>query len=90
MSAIRLFRIETCSFCDRAVRLLERRGAGPFLQIIPIDTSRAGLVEMARLTGGKRTVPQIFIGDRHIGGYDDLVELDSDGELEPLIAALAE
>ncbi|HSM26941.1 MAG TPA: glutaredoxin 3 [Thioalkalivibrio sp.] len=84
MSRVRLYRIETCPFCDRAEALLKRRGVAEQLDIIHIDDSRKGFAEMARLTG-QRTVPQIFVGDHHVGGFDDLVELDMDGELDALL-----
>ncbi len=84
MSRVRLYRIETCPYCDRAEALLKRRGVAERLDIIRIDDSRKGFAEMARLTG-QRTVPQIFVGDRHVGGFDDLVELDMDGELDDLL-----
>ena len=84
MSRVRLYRIETCPYCDRAEALLKRRGVAEQLDIIHIDDSRKGFAEMARLTG-QRTVPQIFVGDRHVGGFDDLVELDMDGELDDLL-----
>jgi len=87
MTRVRLYRIETCPYCDRAEALLQRRGVGEQLDIIRIDDSRKGFAEMARLTG-QRTVPQVFIGDRHIGGFDDLVELDMDGELKQLLEAV--
>jgi len=84
MSRVRLYRIETCPYCDRAEALLKRRGVAEHLDIIRIDDSRKGFAEMARLTG-QRTVPQVFVGDRHVGGFDDLVELDMDGELDDLL-----
>jgi glutaredoxin 3 len=84
MSRVRLYRIETCPYCDRAEALLKRRGVAEQLDIIHIDDSRKGFAEMARLTG-QRTVPQIFVGDRHVGGFDDLVELDMDGDLDDLL-----
>jgi glutaredoxin 3 len=84
MSRVRLYRIETCPYCDRAEALLKRRGVAEQLDIIHIDDSRKGFAEMARLTG-QRTVPQIFVGDHHVGGFDDLVELDMDGELDALL-----
>jgi glutaredoxin 3 len=84
MSRVRLYRIETCPYCDRAEALLKRRGVAERLDIIHIDDSRKGFAEMARLTG-QRTVPQIFVGDHHVGGFDDLVELDMDGELDALL-----
>lgn len=63
---------------------MKRRGVAERLDIIHIDDSRKGFAEMARLTG-QRTVPQIFVGDHHVGGFDDLVELDMDGELDALL-----
>jgi len=87
MTRVRLYRIETCPYCDRAERLLQRRGVGDRLDIIRIDDSRKAFAEMARLTG-QRTVPQVFIGDRHVGGFDDLVELDMEGELDELLEAV--
>lgn len=63
---------------------MKRRGVAEQLDIIHIDDSRKGFAEMARLTG-QRTVPQIFVGDRHVGGFDDLVELDMDGDLDDLL-----
>lgn len=72
-----------CSFCERAERLLTRKGA----EIVKIRTDEAPerFDEMVERTG-RDTVPQIFVGDRHLGGYEDLVELDMDDELEPLLA----
>jgi glutaredoxin 3 len=87
MTRVRLYRIETCPFCDRAEALLKRRGVGEQLDLIFIDDSRKGFAEMARLTG-QRTVPQVFIGEHHVGGFDDLVELDMDGELNDLLEAV--
>jgi glutaredoxin 3 len=90
MTRIRLYRIETCPYCDRAERLLERKGVRERVDVIRIDDSKKAFAEMARLTGGQRTVPQVFVGDRHLGGFDDLVELDMDGELDDLLAPLRE
>lgn len=87
MNRVRLYRIETCPYCDRAERLLQRRGVADRLDIIHIDDSRKGFAEMARLTG-QRTVPQVFIAERHVGGFDDLVELDMEGELDALLEAV--
>lgn len=87
MNRVRLYRIETCPYCDRAERLLQRRGVADRLDIIRIDDSRKGFAEMARLTG-QRTVPQVFIAERHVGGFDDLVELDMEGELDALLEAV--
>lgn len=74
---------DECPFCRRAEALLEKRGAAPE-RIRVVDATM--WEEMEKLTG-RNTVPQIFIGDRHVGGFDDLVELDMDGELEELLEA---
>jgi len=72
-----------CPYCFQAERLLKSKGVR--IQKIFIDTLADGFDELARLTG-RRTVPQIFIGDRHVGGYDDLAGLEFSGELDPLLA----
>ncbi|NHA15827.1 glutaredoxin 3 [Thioalkalivibrio sp. XN279] len=73
-----------CGWCTRALVLLENKGVRP--EIINIDLDRAARSEMEDRSG-RRTVPQIFIGDRHIGGYDDLRALDTAGQLDPLLLA---
>jgi len=72
-----------CGYCSAAKRLLEKKGA----QFVEIDVMFDGerKREMIRKSG-RQTVPQIFIGDRHVGGYDDLSALDARGELDPLLA----
>ncbi len=82
MSTVLMYCTTGCPFCQRAEKLLLRRGAR--LEKIELDGDPEGWAEMERRTG-RDTVPQIFIGDRHVGGYDELVELDMDGELEPLL-----
>jgi glutaredoxin 3 len=71
-----------CPYCDRARALLKGKGAE--WQEIDIESQPAERDEMVRRTG-RRTVPQIFIGDRHIGGCDDIHELDAAGGLDPLL-----
>lgn len=83
MSAlVRIYYSEGCPFCLQAERLLNKRGAT--LEKIHVDLESSELDAMVQSTG-RDTVPQIFIGERHIGGYDDLVDLDMDGELMPLL-----
>lgn len=83
MSAkIELFTTRRCPYCDRAKRLLDRKGAT--YEEIYVDSDSEKLAEMIARTQ-RRSVPQIFIGDRHIGGYEDMVELDQDGELDRLL-----
>lgn len=84
---IRMYSTRVCSYCDRAVRLLAKKGIDPDqIEKIRVDEHPEQREEMVRITG-RRSVPQIFIGDRHVGGFDDLAELDADGELEPLLHA---
>jgi glutaredoxin 3 len=72
-----------CGYCQRARNLFERKGAA--VVEIKIDEDAAQRDVMLKRSGGRRTVPQIFIGDRHIGGYDDLAALDRAGELDSLL-----
>jgi glutaredoxin 3 len=74
-----------CGYCQRARNLLERKGAAYREIKIDEDTNeRAVMIERS----GRRTVPQIFFGERHIGGFDDLAALDRAGELDKLLAQL--
>ena len=73
-----------CPYCTMAERLLARKGVTQ-IEKIRIDIDQEKLSEMMEKTG-RRTVPQIYINDFHVGGFDDLAELDQDGELEPLLA----
>ena len=72
-----------CPYCDRARGLLQRKGV-PFSEV-KVDEDPAQRDTMLRRSGGRRTVPQIFIGDRHVGGFDDLYALDRAGELDKLL-----
>jgi glutaredoxin 3 len=74
----------TCPYCHAAMGLLRSKGA-PFEEI-RVDGDRAAQAAMAAKAGGRSTVPQIFIGDQHVGGCDDLHELESAGRLDPLLA----
>ncbi len=72
-----------CPYCTRALSLLKRKGA----QITEIDATfdQQSRAEMVQRSGGRRTYPQIFIGDRHVGGCDDLHDIDARGGLDPLL-----
>ena len=83
--SVRMYSTSICAYCDRARALLTRKGA-TFTEI-KIDEDVAHRNEMLRLSGGRRTVPQIFIGDLHVGGFDDLYALDRKGALDPLLKA---
>lgn len=85
MPRIRMYSTRVCSYCVRAEKLLSKKGvAADQIEKIFVDAQPEQRAEMERLTG-RRTVPQIFIGDRHVGGFDDLAELDADGELDSLL-----
>ncbi len=71
-----------CPFCARARGLLERKGAK--FEVINVD-ERPGAREEMITRSGRSTVPQIFIGDTHVGGCDDLYALDAAGGLDPLL-----
>ena len=83
MIDIRMYCTAFCPYCVRAEILLKSKGVEAINKIL-IDSIPDGFQDLMELTG-RRTVPQIFIGDRHIGGFDDLAELDSLGGLEQLL-----
>lgn len=78
-----IYSTTVCPFCIRAKRLLTERGLTKYREIL-IDKSPEQREQMMLLTG-RRTVPQIFIGDEHVGGFDDLAALDRRGELLPML-----
>jgi glutaredoxin 3 len=71
-----------CPYCDRARALLARKGLT--FREIKVDENPAEREAMLARSGGRRTVPQIFIGERHVGGFDDLYAIDKSGELDTL------
>lgn len=73
-----------CPYCVAAERLLKSRGVTE-IDKIRIDLDPAKMDEMITRSGGRRTVPQVFIGDTHVGGFDDTSALDAAGELLPLL-----
>ncbi|HHN74958.1 MAG TPA: glutaredoxin 3 [Acidobacteria bacterium] len=73
-----------CPYCHRALALLESKGVGA--KVIDVESTEGALAEMIERSAGATTVPQIFIGRRHVGGCDDLVALDAGGGLDPLLA----
>ena len=85
MQAVKMYTTAVCPYCTRAKQLLKSKGVEQIEEIrIDVDpTARAHMMEVT----GRRTVPQIFIGDTHVGGCDDLVALDSRGGLLPLLQA---
>jgi len=73
-----------CPYCSWAKRMLDEKGAS--YSEIRIDQVEGAQQEMLAKSEGQMTVPQIFIGDFHVGGYTDMVKLDQDGALDPLLA----
>ena len=80
-----MYTTQVCPYCQRAKALLRQRGVDQ-IDEIRIDLDPAQRDHMMQITG-RRTVPQIFIGDTHVGGCDDLIALDQKGGLAPLLAA---
>ena len=85
MARVVMYSTAVCPYCIRAEQLLQRKGVTA-IEKIRIDLEPERRDEMVRRTG-RKTVPQIFIGDTHVGGCDDLHELDRRGGLDPLLAA---
>lgn len=84
MPAVILYTTPFCGFCHAAKRLLGDKGVR--FEEIDVATDPARRAEMTERAHGRRTVPQIFVGDVHVGGYDDLNALDRAGKLDPLLA----
>lgn len=83
MASIEIYTTPLCGYCHAAKRLLTAKGASFAETDVSGDTgARQAMTERA---GGQRTVPQIFIDGRHIGGFDDLAALDRKGQLDPLL-----
>ena len=87
MSGITIYTTGLCPFCYRAKALLKGKGAA--YDEINVTFSPKKRAEMTAKAGGETSVPQIWIGERHIGGSDELQQLDSTGELDQLLAAAA-
>ncbi len=85
MAKVLIYATGMCPFCVMAEKLLRAKGAADIEKIL-VDRDPARREEMMSRTR-RRTVPQVYVGDRHVGGYDDLVELDRAGELDTLLAA---
>jgi len=83
MSQITMYTTATCPYCVNAERLLRSKGVEN-IEKVRVDLEPQKRVEMMEKTG-RRTVPQIWIGERHVGGFDDLRALDMAGELDPLL-----
>lgn len=85
MKPVTIYTTPICGYCAAAKRLLQAKGAT--FQEIDVMRDEAKRAEMMQKSNGGRTVPQIFIGETHVGGYDDMAALDRDGKLDALLAA---
>ena len=85
MQSVKMYTTAVCPYCVQAKRLLKSKGVEQ-IEEIRIDTNPQERATMMEITG-RRTVPQIFVGSTHVGGCDDLVALDNQGGLVPLLMA---
>ena len=87
MQAVKMYTTQVCPFCLRAKALLKQRGV-QHIEEIRVDLDAQARETMMQVTG-RRTVPQIFIGNTHVGGCDDLMALDQGGKLQALLQGAA-
>jgi glutaredoxin 3 len=85
MSDVEMYATAICPYCIAAKGVLERKGVKS-IKVIRIDLDASAREQMVERSGGRRTVPQIFIGGTHVGGHDDMVALDRAGKLDALLA----
>jgi glutaredoxin 3 len=85
MSKVTIYTTPICPYCARAKRLLRDKGAA--VEEIDVFMNSDARAEMEEKSGGRRTVPQIFVGETHVGGCDELYALEDDGALDPLLNA---
>ena len=83
-NSVKVYSGRLCTYCMAAKRLLDKKGVE--YEEVMVDNDPALRAEMERLSQ-RQTVPQIFIGEHHVGGYDDLAELHREGKLDELLAA---
>ena len=83
MKKVEIYTTQWCPYCDAAKSLLEKKG----VEYDEVDADDADTrMAMVQRAHGRRTVPQIFVGDTHVGGYDDMAALERRGQLDPLLA----
>jgi glutaredoxin 3 len=87
VASVLMYCTAACPFCQSAEQLLVKKGAR--IDKVRVDLEPARRAEMTQKSGGRRTVPQIWIGSRHVGGCDDLYALEREGKLAPLLEAPA-
>lgn len=85
MKSVEIYTGNFCGYCTRAKKLLSQKGVNFIEHPVGLDSDKRA--EMVQRSRGGRTVPQIFIGDWHVGGYDELYALDRAGKLDPMLAA---
>ena len=85
MAKVTIYTTSICPYCEMAKDLLQRKGTT--YDEIDVMGQPGRRAEMREKSGGRTTVPQIWIGDRHVGGCDDLYALDANGQLDPLLVA---
>jgi len=85
MANITVYTTKLCPYCHMAKELLRKKGV--IFQEIDVSCCRELRAQMSQKAGGRSTVPQIWIGERHVGGCDDLYTLDREGKLDMLLAA---
>lgn len=86
MTKIIMYKTPVCPYCVRAKALLEQKGVTQYIEEIDITKDASLLPEMLKKTGGRKSVPQIFINDTYVGGCDDLYALNDKGELDKLLS----
>ena len=84
MAHVMMYTTASCPYCVQADRLLARKGITD-VEKVRVDLEPQRRLEMMQKTG-RRTVPQIYIGDHHVGGFDELAAMDRAGKLDPLLA----
>jgi glutaredoxin 3 len=84
MKTVRMYTTPICPYCVRAKSLLKKKGVE--VEEVDVLMDADAREEMESKTGGARSVPQIFIGETHVGGCDELYALEKDGKLDPLLA----
>jgi glutaredoxin 3 len=85
MQSVKMYTTAVCPYCIQAKKILKQKGV-EHIEEVRVDANPEERVKMIEITG-RRTVPQIFIGNTHVGGCDDLMALDSKGALAPMLAA---
>ena len=85
MAHVTIYTRPFCPYCSAAVGLLEKKGVG-FTEVVA-NSDPEKRQEMLQRSGGRATYPQIFVGEQHIGGCDDMMALDRRGQLDPLLSA---